>query len=237
MSPRGWFLILHATAGERGMIATQGRESIGVRLVLLGVFIVILGGSVSACANMTEPPGTGLGEAEIPPPLGKDSVVVGDVLHACSNWKGGGPPEVKRIVVDLFFGRAGPWVPGDRPLEEHVSAVESVGGVVLHRFNFPAVRADFPTAEIPSLADALILNHARAVPYSDRFDWQVAVGYLSGPAEEDFHRFEELGGVVSHTFERIHGLGGEISDHSIPTLRKDPNVVWVEASGIGCVAG
>lgn len=202
----------------------------------IAVSLIASWGFLVACsqdpAAVTEPEFT---EAEVPRELGVDSVVVGKVLYSCSSWKGLEPP-AGRIIIDLIFGRAGPKAPPDRPLEEQLNAVKEFGGRILHVFNFPAVRADIQSSAIPVLYRTTSLNHARSVPYSDRFDWPVMVGYREPPTQEDLGRFTELGGRLTHVFS-FPMIAGDLPDSSFPELRADPTVVFVEAESLACVGG
>jgi hypothetical protein len=189
--------------------------------------------SVLSCKNPVGIP-EGIPDAEIPPILGIDSVVVGQPVFFCSRWVEGFDPPSGRMIVDLYFGRAGPEVPPDRPLHEQITAVEHHGGRILHRFQFPAVRADIPASRIPELYQSGSLNLARAVPYSDRFDWPVMVGYIDPPGDAELARFADLGGRLTHVFETFPAIAGDLPDAAFPALRADGGVGYVEADGSLC---
>lgn len=169
----------------------------------------------------------------LPPVLGKDSVVIGDILFACNRWSAGTSPTQDQLIVDVFFGRLGPSDPDDRPLEGQLDQIHSLGGQVLHQFNFPAVRAILPTQNIPDLP----ANHVREVPFGDRFDWSVTVGLRRFLEPEDTLLFRSLGGEPGHVFSWKTMFLGRLPDSGISALRTYPQVAWVEASGIGCLDG
>lgn len=199
-----------------------------VLILAAGLFLALcLGcGSESPSAPDLEDP--------TPPPLlGMDSVVIGDILFACDRWSSGTPPTHDQLIVDVFFGRSGPSDPDDRPLEAQLHQIHSLGGQVLHQFNFPAVRATVPTRNIPELS----ANHVREVPFGDRFDWSVTVGLLRSLEAGDTLLFRSLGGEPGHVFSWKTMFLGRLPDAGIAALRTYPQVGWVEASGIGCLDG
>jgi len=196
---------------------------------LIAAVILLLVMWPSSCSTPLGPT-----EAIPPPVLGLDSVVVGAVLFGCSEWQQDKPPASQRLIVDVFFGRAGPNSPPDRPLNDDLAEVESLGGEILHVFHFPAARVNISSRSIPDLETRVGMNHARTVPYSDRFDWKVMVGYSSEPSEEDLARFRDLGGELIYVFTFTPMISGILPDQSFPVLRADPRVSFVEAGGIYC---
>ncbi|MDT8368144.1 MAG: hypothetical protein RQ745_02980 [Longimicrobiales bacterium] len=172
-------------------------------------------------------------EVILPPVLGKDSVVVGDIIFGCNNWSAGVAPLQDQLVVDVFFGRSGPSEPDDRPLPDQLAQIPSLGGRVLHQFNFPAARAVLPTRSIPEL-DA---NHVREVPFGDRFDWSVGVGLRRALEPGDTILFRSLGGEPGDVLLEGTMFFGRLPDDGIAELRTHPQIAWVDANGIFCLAG
>jgi hypothetical protein len=143
----------------------------------------------------------------------------------------------ERVLVDIFFGRKSNSDPVEGPQETHVQAVSSRGGSVLYRFNVPAVRARINLNQIPALVAAGHWITVREVPNPARYDLQVNVGYRRPLQDSDLKRFRELGGRITHRFDFINGISGELPDHSLPHLRSSSDVLYVEPNGIVCLAG
>lgn len=180
---------------------------------------------------------TSLSEPDIPPLLGKDSVVLGEVWYACGSWKGPGKPVVDQIIADLFFGMRGPLDDDDRPSAEALASVESLGGRVLHQFHFPAVRAVVPSHQAERLFAESGVSHVRTVPYSDRFDWKVAIALNREATGEDVDLITAMGGEVLHSLSNPPILLSAVPDQIIPDLRSLPQVSLVSALGVFCPDG
>lgn len=112
----------------------------------------------------------------------------------------------------------------------------ALGGVVLHRFNVPAVRARINLNQIPDLLASAHWVTVREVPNPARFDLEVNVGYARPIGESDLQQFRKLGGRNTHQFDFINGISGATPDRSIPELRASPGVLYVEPNGIFCLA-
>lgn len=143
----------------------------------------------------------------------------------------------ERVLVDIFFGRKSNGDPMDRPQAAHVQTVTSHGGAVLHRFNVPAVRARINLNQIPDLMAAGHWVTVREVPNRVRYYLQVNVGYGRPLRDSDLNRFRELGGRITHRFDFINAISGELPNHSLPHLRSSGDVLYVEPDGIVCLAG
>ena len=180
---------------------------------------------------------TSLSEPEIPPLLGKDSIVLGDVWYACGHWQGPGEPTEDQIIADLFFGMRDPSDDDDRPSAQALASVESLGGRVLHQFHFPAVRAVVPSHQAERLFAESGVSHVRTVPYSDRFDWKVAIVLNRDPTNEDQDLIAALGGEVLHTLSNPPVLLSAVPNRIIPDLRLLPQVKLVSALGVFCADG
>ena len=180
---------------------------------------------------------TSLSEPEFPPVLGKDSVVLGEIWYACGSWQEPGEPAVDQIIADLFFGMRGPLDDDDRPSAEALASVESLGGRVLHQFHFPAVRAVVPSHQAERLFAESGVNHVRTVPYSDRFDWKVAIALNREATGEDVDLITAMGGEVLHSLSNPPILLSAVPDQIIPDLRSLPQVSLVSALGVFCPDG
>jgi hypothetical protein len=188
----------------------------------------------AACTDSLLP---GPDRYELPAPdssLDPGSLVIGEVIAACS-----GNPEHRasseRVLVDIFFGRRSESDPADRPLPEHIRAVTSRGGKVLHHFNVPAVRARIDLNQIPDLVEREFFAHVRAVPDPRRFDLPVFVGYAHGVQSSDLATITQLGGRVTREFRSFDAIAAELPDRSLPVLRAVAGVRYVEYSGVGCL--
>jgi hypothetical protein len=143
----------------------------------------------------------------------------------------------ERVLVDIFFGRKSNRDPMDRAQAAHLQAVTSRGGAVLYRFNVPAVRARINRNQNPDLIATGHWITVREVPNPARYDLPVNVGYTRPLRDSDLGRFRELGGRITHRFDFINGISGELPDDSLPQLRSSSDVLYVEPNGIGCLAG
>lgn len=144
------------------------------------------------------------------------------------------------MVVDVFLGRSDPEGPWDAPTEQDLDHIEAGGGHVLHRFNVPAARVRIVTSRIPELMQVLMAAQSwpvvRTVPDLSRYDFEVSVGFSSTAPEQYVALFESLGGRVEGRIDERGMLWGVLPDRSVPTLRKEPSVAWVEAETVGCLA-
>ena len=154
-------------------------------------------------------------------------------LHACGRWSSGAalPPGIP-VIVDAYFTTR---LPVERPDTSHRRRVLSRAGVILHTFHFAAYRIRIASDSIPSLAerDRVIVFGVVDVT---RYDWQVFVGYHKGQpfgsAEEA--RFVALGGSITSRWSGINALSGVLPDRSLPALRADPRVRYIETNPIIC---
>jgi hypothetical protein len=188
-----------------------------------------------ACSDTAGP----AGDYVLPPPnssLDPAALRVGEVLYACGNWAAGGRPAAQRVLVDLFFGRRTDGDPLDQPLLASLDAVRARGARILFGFAFPGVRAWLDTREIPALVDGGIVNHARAVPDARRYDWQATVGYRRPLTAFDSATFVALGGQITYVFQGMPAISGELPNSSIAVFRQMPDVLYVEAEGVLCLA-
>lgn len=139
-------------------------------------------------------------------------------------------------VVDIFFGRRSERDPVTGPRQEHLRAVSGRGGIVLHRFNVPAVRAYIQLSRIPDLVASEFWVSVRAVPNPRRYDLDVLVGFVTPLRESDLEQFQRLGGRITTRFSFIDAIGGVLPDRSIPALRASDRTRYVEPNGIACLA-
>ena len=190
-----------------------------------------------SCGGLTEPDGRSPDPPGLPDPdlsLDPASLVVGPILATnCSdNLELTGRKDW--VVVDVFFAMNGPGDPGDGPLPADERIVRDHGGVVLYRFNIPAVRAWLRVGRIPDVVRAGV-QMVREVPDLSRYDVAVMFGYQGSLAPEDDDPFSALGGKITHRFSSFGGMAGIFPDPSIPELRAMHSVTYVEPEGIFCL--
>lgn len=138
-------------------------------------------------------------------------------------------------LVDVYFGRASPESPWDRPLEQDVELVGSHGGRVLHQFNVPAVRARVLLSNIPDIVAEGRWVTVRDVPNPARYDVPSLTAGFHRLRDEHVDLYESLGGRVDHRWDFISALSGVLPDRSIPALAEHPDAQYVEALGVGCL--
>lgn len=205
-------------------------------LVWRGIFLACSLLPVS-CGALTGPDGSSPDPPDLPDPdlsLDPGTLVIGPILATyCSD----NPELVGRkdwAVVDVFFGLNGPGDPVDGPLPGDEKVVRAHGGVVLYRFNIPAVRAWLRVGRIPDVVRAGA-QMVREVPDLSRYDVSVIFGYQGSLAPEDDGPFTALGGKITHRFSSFGGMAGTFPDPSIPELGAMPAVTYVEPDGIYCL--
>lgn len=200
----------------------------------------------AACSDATAP----IDDFELPAPdtsLDADRLVIGEYLATpCAFEKfGNGLVELRDreewALVDVFFGRMSASDPLDRATEEDLDLIRAHGGRTLHVFNVRAVRARMLLSRIPDLVgpDRLGEKHwiaVRDVPDATRYDLEIGVGFRRPLNDADTDLIEELGGRVTHRFDFINGLSGLLPDRSVPELRANPDVSYVEVPGVYCLA-
>ena len=197
------------------------------RLSVLAIIVCL-----AACSGATEPLGYVLPEPD--ESLDPAAVVAPTVLYACGYWNGDAPNDGK-LFVDIFFGRRSEKDPEDSPRSESVAAVEARGGQIVHRFHFPAVRVWIESSAIPALSRDGVVNAVFAVSNLRRYDWSVIVGYANPNAYANGGgRIAELGGRVGPRFNSFNAISVVMPDASLNALRRDADVTFVSAGGIGC---
>ena len=192
-----------------------------------------------ACQGSTEPAGFTLP----PPDLSLDPAAIREprLLYLCKSFVDSvvvnrqlrpiPPPNDTNILADVSFGRTGPELPMDRMLDSQRQAIARFGGRIVYSFHFPAARVWIPTRNIPGFFAA-----TQAVIYwvrdPRRYDWPVGVGYRAPYSyTQGAARFQKLGGRVDGLWNVINALGGVLPDRSVPALRADRNVEYVEGTG------
>jgi hypothetical protein len=138
-------------------------------------------------------------------------------------------------LVDVFFGRRSESEPVTGPQDHHLRAVTARGGVVVHRFNVPAVRAWMPLREVPELVAREFWTSVRDVPDPRRYDLPLIAMYVSAVEDPDVDRFQRLGGQVRKRFTIIPAIFGILPDASIPELRASTRTQQVEPDGVACL--
>lgn len=186
---------------------------------------------------------------ELPPPdtsLDPSRLTVGDYIATpCAKYPGAGMRgdgfaylrgRKEWATVDVFFGRGtaeGPW---GEPTSDDIDLVRSHGGRVLYSFHVPAVRARMVLSRIPDLVLQGYWITVRDVPDATRYDVRMSVGFTRPITPDDVELFESLGGRVDYYWEFIDAIAGVLPDRSIAVFRSRPDVSWVEADGVACLA-
>ena len=172
-----------------------------------------------ACSEVTEPSGV------LP-----EQYTYGPCARA---WAPGIPP-VGRTVVDFHFGDDGPG-----PTDGQVAAVRRAGGIVLHRFHVPIVRASIATAAVPKVVgwpSPGLAIYAVTVPDPTRQVVELLVMLSHDLSDTDIAAVEALGGRILSRWEYLDGYAVEIDDAAVPRVRTLPGVMIVSKNGIGCVS-
>jgi hypothetical protein len=134
------------------------------------------------------------------------------------------------MFVDIEFDRDDLSDTDSHPTTRHLSVLKDHGGQVVYQFQFPAVRAWVPTANVPALAEDDAVVGVFWVDNLRRYDWNAGVGYISPYSYKTGKlRYEELGGRVDFEFDQINAISGLIPDRSVAILRRDRNVHHVES--------
>lgn len=201
-------------------------------------------GPVWGCSDPAALETLPLDDFELPAPdlsLDPDRLSVGEYIATpCAFGMNGDRLEHLRgrhewALVDVYFGRASPQSPWDRPLEQDVELVRAHEGRVLHRFNIPAVRARVLLSRIPDIVEEGRWVTVRDVPNAARYDVpSLAVGF-HGLSDAHVALYESLGGRVNYQWDLIDALSGVLPDRSIPALAEHPDAVYVEVLGVACL--
>lgn len=211
-------------------------------LTVIAAGIVL--GLASACNDLTVPVDNLLVDIGLPPPdtsLDPDRLVVGDYIATpCGNYYGGFDHLLEQhewAFVDVYFGRGsaeGPWGP---PTAADIELVTAHGGSVGYAFNIPAVRARMMLSRIPGLIreDGQWIK-VREVPDASRYDVPLSVGFTRPFTDADVDLFVSLGGRVEYRWDFINALHGVLPDRSNPAFQNRPDVEYVQAEGVACVA-
>jgi hypothetical protein len=207
------------------------------RILVLGTAIMLAG----ACSDPTVP----IDDFELPGAdlsLDPDRLSVGEYIATpCAFGLYGNRLDHlrgrnERTLVDVYFGRestAGSW---DGPNAGDIELVEAHGGMVLYHFNVPAVRARMDLSRIPDLVEEGFWVTVRAVPDPTRYDVpSLIVGFARPLRSADATLYSSLGGRVEHHWAFINALSGVLPDRSIPSIRQQSDIAYVEVGGVACV--
>ena len=196
---------------------------------------LLLGASLAGCVAPTEvaPLPEALPQRDLT--LDPGRIAPPTILYACGRWTPPTAPLAAWLLTDVHFGRRSDADPLDRPRAADVELVARLGGRVVHRFHAPAVRAWLETARIPELAAAGHFVAVLAVPDPARYDVPVIVAYRAPVRDADVRAFEQLGGLVGRRFDLSPLIAGYVPDQSLPALRRDPAVAYVELNQVACL--
>ena len=186
--------------------------------------------AIMACGSplaMTQP------DVPLPPVLGVDSLVVGEMAFRCGRWVSDEPPAGYDgwAFLDLYFRRAA----GEPSAADH-AAVNAVGGQVIEPFEaFPILRVLIALDSVPRLWEQAVLDHARTVPYSDRKDVRFTSEFSAG-LEDDWRLvIEDAGGSIDRVIPQLAIVSGTLPDSAAATVRSHVLVRYVELNGQLCI--
>jgi len=161
-----------------------------------------------------------------------------EALWACGRWSGGPVPDRNQVVLmDILFNPPRP----DEPVKSlltpsPIDRLVAVGGVVVHRYSFGAVRAKLPIAGFDRITGSV--NHARIVRDTTRYAWGAIVGYRNAPTPDDERVVRELGGRFVHRLDAVGMLTVEdLPDTAFVALRGRQEVSHVQPSSMLCLRG
>ncbi|MFQ5702970.1 MAG: hypothetical protein ACE5HT_03015 [Gemmatimonadales bacterium] len=176
------------------------------------------------------------GEMGLPADLDPaDFVLEKEAFYRCGRWIN--KPDVRFGLFDVRATPIGETEQTDRPSDLLLDRISSLGGVVVHEFNVPLVRAVIALGAIPEIEGAssgLSGTDARAVTDASEFSVTVSIRYVVDPSDSDLARIVELGGEVFSTFRTA--VGAVVPDLTIPVLRGQPEIENVGLRGGGCLA-
>ena len=190
--------------------------------------------SALACRHTSATGVSGLPPADTS--LDPARLVINAPLYVCNRWWNRAPlPSGMSVIVDVKFGRLTSTDPLDRPLEPHRRRVLSRGAKILHTFQLPAYRISILSDSIPSLSDydRVVVYEVRSL---SRYDWRVLVNYDTAHQVDanDEARFVAHGGRITARWPSINAIGGDLPDRSLPILRADGRIRFVEADHPFC---
>ena len=196
----------------------------------------------AACSDVAAPIPSD--DFELPAPdtsLDPDRLVIGEYIATpCAFGQFGNGlthlrDRVEWALVDVHFGRASASDPADGPKEEDLNLVRAHGGRILHVFNVPAARVRILLSRIPGVVLEGNWVTVREVPDMTRYDLELFVGFHSELEDAHLELVAELGGRVTHRYELINAVAAIVPDRSIPELRANHEVEYVESSGVACL--
>lgn len=202
----------------------------GPRLLPLALAALLL----AACHDSTGPARIAYTLPSPDESLDTTHLAADPLLWACGGWDVHTPTE-RVLLLDLQFLPT-TQEPLDGPSQADMNAVRATGGVVLHEFHFPAVRAAVYPSAILQLARSARLWAAYGVPDPRRFDWPVDVAYAQPVTDADMGRLAELGGRVIYRGTNPSGVTALLPDRSLPALRAEPRVATVDPQSVFCAA-
>jgi hypothetical protein len=146
-------------------------------------------------------------------------------------WTPAAPP-AQRTVVDFHFGNE-----RDEPTAEQIRSVFAAGGVVLHGFHVPILRAQIDIDAVPSLVgwrDGRAY-YAVTVPDPANREVELLVFLSRDLTDADIAAVEALGGRIHSRWDELDGSAVEIDVAAVPRVRALPGVEIVSKNSILCL--
>jgi len=201
--------------------------------------LAVLAALGAACGELLAP----VDDYQLPPPdtsLDTNRLSIGSYIATPCAFYGGDRLASLRerqewATVDVFFGRPTPPAPGEGPSAGEAQLVRSHGGRVLYTFNVPAVRARIILAKIPDLVERGFWITVRDVPDPTRYDLRLIVGFDRALTDADVALFQSLGGRVQYRWDNTRAIAGVLPDRSIPALRSQTDIRYLELDGVMCL--
>lgn len=155
---------------------------------------------------------------------------VGYEIYYCGDWnRTFGKPSDGALFVDVFFYAGFDQARLDHPLEVHRRIVESVRASIVRSYRAAGFRVWIHRDSIPALYGHNGVT-IRSVPDPRRYDLQVTAFY-GGPGVfngVDSVSVSKLGGRIVRNYEALGILLMHLPERSLPEIREDPRVQWID---------
>ena len=189
--------------------------------------LLILGIVLPACEVVSGP-----GGYEVPNEdrsLDPAHLSVGYEIYYCGDWnRTAGRPSSTELFVDVFFVGGIDLATLDHPLDVQRFIVESLGASIVRSYRVPGFRVWIKRDSIPILSQHNGVN-IRSVPDPRRYDLKVSVFYGQGVFNgADSSRIASLGGKIVRNYDALGIVELYLPERSLPEIRSDPRVQWIE---------